>query len=82
MTVVSLTRGKKFPTAFSELGGLRALVKIPIIALTASAPQAIEKAITDSLELRNPVMVRQELDRENIFLSVSKKKGMNISRLV
>ena len=81
MTVVLLTRGKKFRAAFSELGGLRALVKTPIIASTASAPPAIKKAITDSLELQNPVMVRQELDRENIFLSVSKKR-MNVSRSV
>ena len=75
-----LTRGKKFRTAFSELGGLRALVKTPVIALTASATPAIEKAIIDSLELRNAIIVRQELDRRNIFLSVCKKKGMNVSR--
>ena len=77
-----LTRWGKFRTAFSELGGLRALVQTPIIALTASAPLTVEKAIVDSLELKNPIMVRQELDRSNIFLSVSKKKGMNVSRQV
>ena len=57
-------------------------MKTPIVALTVSAPPAIEKAITDSLELRNTVMVKQELDRRKISLSVSKKKGMNVSREV
>ena len=69
MTVVLLTRGKKFRTAFSELGGLRALVKIPTIASTASAPPAIEKAITDSLELQNPVTIT------NLILSWENLEG-------
>ena len=52
---------------------------MPIIAVTATAPKAVESMICDSLSLQKPVVVSQSLDRHNIFLSCTKSRGLNVS---
>ena len=41
------------------------------MALTASAPADIEGTIVRSLHLQNPVFVHGDIDRPNIYLSVT-----------
>lgn len=72
-------RGSDFRQSFSQLGGLRALSKAPLIALTASAPPEIEQSILTSLHMRDPVIVRQELNRPNIYMSASRSMGVKVS---
>lgn len=72
-------RGAEFRTAFMKIGGLRALTEAPVIALTASAPPSVLSVIQATLHLKNPVIISHSLDRPNIFLSVSKSKGLCVS---
>ena len=44
------------------------------MALTASAPPAFEREIVNSLALIHPIVVRQQLNRPNICISVGKNK--------
>ena len=76
---VLFCRGPKFRTAFRKLGGLRAITKAPIMALTASAPPAFEREIVNSLALIHPIVVRQQLNRPNICISVGKKVSITVS---
>ena len=50
------------------------------MALSASAPPAIAKAIAESLHLKAPFQVMHGLDKPNIFLSWSKSKGLAVSQ--
>ena len=75
----SFSRGSDFRNSFDKIGGLRALTDVPIIAVTATAPKAVESMICDSLSLQTPVVVSQSLDRPNIFLSCTKSRGLNVS---
>ena len=70
---VLFCRGPTFRTAFQKLGWLRAITKVPIMALTASAPPAFERENVNSLALDNTVVVREQLNRPNIYNSVGKK---------
>ena len=74
-------RGRDFRTAFAKIGGLRALTQAPFMALTASAPPAIQETISKSLHLKDPTCVLQGLDRPNIYLSASAIKSLNVSLL-
>ena len=76
---VFFCRGPTFRTAFQKLGGLRAITKAPIMALTASAPPAFEREIVNSLALDNAVVVREQLNRPNIYISVGKKVSITVS---
>lgn len=78
-TLIPFFRGKDFRTAFSRLGGLRALTEVPFIALTASAPIETEQFILRSLGMQEAVHVKRELDRPSIYLSVSPMKGLRVS---
>ena len=73
-----MDRGDGFREAFRWLGGLRAIVDAPFMALTASAPPSTQADIFSSLFLINPVVVSGELDRRNIFMSASPIKGVNV----
>ena len=64
--------------SFRLLGGLRALIDAPFMALTASVPPSIRSEILSSLFLTDPVVVSQDLDRRNIFLSASPIKSVNV----
>lgn len=49
------------------------LSQIPIVALTATAVPKVQNDILESLRLRNPLIVQQSFDRENLIISVKKK---------
>lgn len=49
------------------------------MALTASAPPACEGEITGSLFMTHPAIVKQNLDRTNIYLSVGTKFSVRVS---
>lgn len=74
-----LPRGGDFRTCFRKLGGLWALTDVPFMALTATAPPGIKATICASLGLKEPVVVSKTLDRPNIYLSIHKSKGINVS---
>ena len=48
------------------------------MAVTASAPPEVEAVILTSLHMHNPMIVKQRLDRPNIFLSASKSVGIKV----
>lgn len=60
-------RGQDFRTAFKMIGGLRALVRAPFMALSASAPPDIQAEIIESLDLNSPVIISRDLNRPNIL---------------
>ena len=72
-------RGHDFRKAFSKIGSLRAMTKVPFMALTASAPSGIQTEIISSLYMSSPVVICCDLDRLNIFLSSSPVKAMFVS---
>ena len=72
------TRGADFRRAFSKLGGLRAVTNLPFMALIATAPPHVEAELISSLHMHDPVIVRQPLDRPNIYLSASRSVGMKV----
>ena len=49
------------------------------MALTASAPTDVEEAIVKSLHLVDPVYVRCDLDRPNIYMAANSIKSLNVS---
>ena len=51
------SRGADFRTCFGKIGGLRALTDAPLIAVTATAPKAIQANICDSLGLKEPAVI-------------------------
>ena len=60
-----LSRGESFSKSFQEVGGLRAIIEAPFMALTASASPAVDSKII-SLYLSLPVTISCDLDRPNI----------------
>lgn len=49
------------------------------MALTASAPTDVQECIVRSLHLRSPVFVHGDIDRPNIYLSLSVIKSLSVS---
>ena len=74
----TLNRGTDFREAFKLLGGLRAIIVAPFMALTASAPPPVQREIFSSLYLVDPVIISRGLDRRNIFISASPIKTLNV----
>ena len=71
-------RGDEFREEYSHLSALKSLFpKIPFLALTATAPLYLINSITDSLILRNPVIIRKNPNRENVYLE--KKTCLGLS---
>lgn len=70
--------GDDFRKSFRLLGGLRAHLDVPFMALTASAPTAVQSEVSSSLFMIDPVVVSGDLDRKNIFLSASPIKSVNV----
>lgn len=64
-----------FRPEFKQLGSLRDnFPEIPIVALTATAPQNVKEEIVKSLKLKdNYLSVRTFLDRPNLIFSVKRK---------
>ena len=52
------------------------------MALTASASPSVEAKIISSLYLSSPVVISCDLDRPNIFFSVSHIKSLNVSLIL
>ena len=75
-----LCRGRDFRTAFTRIGGLRALTDAPFMALTALAPPNIESAIVETLQLKNAAVVSRQLDRSNI--AACRCKSLNVSSVL
>lgn len=71
-------RGPQFRRAFERIGGLRALTKVPFMALTASAPPTVEDKIVNSLCLCDPVKVKLDLNRPNIYISTIKGTALTV----
>ena len=63
-----------FRPAYAELGVLSKL-NCPIVALTATCTSRTENVIISSLQLINPITIRQTCNRESISLCVQPKKG-------
>ena len=72
-------RGQSFRKSFDMIGGLRALISVPFMALSASAPPDIEAEIIESLDLKSPEIVVCDLNRRNIFFSASSKYTVTVS---
>ena len=49
------------------------------MALTATASADTQCSVVESLDMRNPLVVSQCLNRPNIFYSASAMKGMSVS---
>ena len=77
--VISDFRGTDFRTAFSMIGGLRAVCDAPIMALTATASSETQSSIITSLSMSEPVVISQRLNRSNIFFSASGIKSLDVS---
>ena len=67
--------GFDFRPAYGELGVLSKLNCPIVVTLTATCTSRTEKVIISSLQLIDPVTIRQTCNRENIFLFVKQKKG-------
>ena len=67
--LLGIARVADFWQSFSKLGGLHALTNPPFMALIATAPSHVEAELISSLHVCNPVVVRQPLDRPNIYFS-------------
>jgi werner syndrome ATP-dependent helicase len=63
-----------FRKEYGKLGSLReSFPEIPIVALTATAPQYVKGVIITSLQLKNEIFVRTFLDRPNLEFTVLRK---------
>lgn len=63
--------GHEFRPEYQKLGEYAALLgSPPILALTATATEKVEKDIVRQLRMRNPSSFRHSIDRKNIFLDV------------
>ena len=67
-------KGRDFQTAFTRIGEYKSLTDAPFMALTALAPSNIESAIAETRQLQNAAVMSHQLDRPNIYLSLSKQK--------
>lgn len=76
-----LYRGKEFRKAFKRIGEIRAMVDIPSMALTASAPPLVQTDITSTLHLSSPIIVSCCLDRPYVFISASPIASLSISNV-
>ena len=74
-------RGPEFRTVFERIGGLRALTKAPFMALTASDPPTVEEKI-NSLGLCDPVTVKLQHNRNNVYLRTVRGTGLKVGWIV
>ncbi|MDP1879905.1 MAG: DNA helicase RecQ [Parachlamydiaceae bacterium] len=49
----------------------------PVIALTATATQDVEKDILSQLKMKNPILVKGSFDRPNLTVSITTKANVN-----
>ena len=74
-------RGKEFRKDFKRIGEIRALVDVPFMALTASAPPQVQADITNTLHLCSPITVSCCLDRPNVYISASPITSLSVSNV-
>jgi len=68
--------GNDFRESYKQLDCLRDWCpEIPIIALTATATQLVQDEIIESLNLRDPLLIRTTFDRPNLVIKVNPKSG-------
>jgi len=66
--------GHDFRPSYSQLKMLReALPKVPIMALTATAVSFVRRDIMNILQLRDPYVATNSVDRANLRISVTRK---------
>lgn len=68
------TWGHDFRQSYSKLSTLRSnLADVPILALSATAVPKVETDIVESLQMRNPLILRTSVNRPNIYYEVRYK---------
>ena len=71
--------GHDFRPEYRRLGrvirGHAGLRKVPIVALTATAVPRVQTDIISSLQLRDPKIVKQSFDRDNLIITIKRKPG-------
>jgi ATP-dependent DNA helicase RecQ/Werner syndrome ATP-dependent helicase len=68
--------GHDFRPEYSRMGEFRKRIpSVPIMVLTATAVQKVQKDICDSLQLRNPYKSLHTFDRPNFAISVMPSSG-------
>ncbi|KAG7623022.1 Helicase C-terminal [Arabidopsis suecica] len=66
--------GHEFRPSYRQLSTLRdSLADVPVLALTATAAPKVQKDVIDSLNLRNPLVLKSSFNRPNIFYEVRYK---------
>ncbi|VDI54592.1 ATP-dependent DNA helicase RecQ [Mytilus galloprovincialis] len=70
------SRGKSFRKAFQHLKELPGFFPgVPRLGLSATVTKQEEKAVTSSLGMKNPKVIKESPDRENIFLEIKLKEA-------
>ncbi|MFW6199714.1 MAG: RecQ family ATP-dependent DNA helicase [Gemmatimonadota bacterium] len=72
--------GHDFRPEYATLGGVRAELEVPVMALTATATPRVRAEITASLGLTNPVRVVLSFDRPNLGWQVV-PAGRHVGRI-
>jgi ATP-dependent DNA helicase RecQ len=62
--------GHEFRPCYREIGRVRALVRAPVLALTATATPHVRDDVVSSLALRDPLVVVRSFDRPNLSWAV------------
>lgn len=69
--------GHDFRTSYKQLDKLKQWVnKVPIITLTATATPLVHKDIIATVKLENPLIIRTNFDRPNLYIKVLPKKDI------
>ena len=70
-------RGKEFRTDFNKLAAVRAYYpELLCLALTATASDATIKHIKDSLQMKDPKIIKASPNRANIYISKERRSGI------
>ncbi|MBK6513185.1 MAG: ATP-dependent DNA helicase RecQ [Polyangiaceae bacterium] len=68
--------GHDFRPAYRNLAGLkRRFPEVPVLALTATATEAVTRDIIAQLDMRRPAVLRGSFYRQNLMIHVFKKGG-------
>ena len=74
--------GHDFRPSYLEIASAREVFpSIPMLALTATATEAVQDDITTQLQFREPVVFRQSFARDNIFYNIHYSENKNADTL-